>query len=171
MKILYHISGKARKIKYVLYALYYKFRLKKSYLDLQLWSRPKIYYPQNLSIGRNVAINDNLWVNASGGVEIGNNVLIGPSVIIHSANHNFERTDIPIREQGHTRAKVVIEDDVWISARVTILPGVTIGKCSIVAAGAVVNNDVEPYTIVGGIPARILKKRIPTYEDITSKNI
>ena len=159
MNIFHHIAGNARKIKYLIYALYYKLRLKKSYLDLQFWSKPTIYSPQNLSIGRNVAINDNFWVNASGGVAIGNNVLIGPSVIIHSANHNFSRTDIPIREQGHTGARVVIEDDVWLSARVTILPGVTIGKGAIIAAGAVVNKDVEPFTIVGGIPARLLKKR------------
>ncbi|MBC8312926.1 MAG: acyltransferase [Candidatus Cloacimonetes bacterium] len=160
-KILYRFVGIKRRIKFLFYSIIYKFKLQKSYPDLQLWSKPTIYNPQNLSIGHNVAINDNFWVNAIGKVEIGNNVLIGPSVIIHSANHNYARVDIPIREQGHTIEKVIIEDDVWIGARAIILPGVTIGKGAIIAAGAVVNKDVGSYTIVGGVPAKIIKRRIP----------
>lgn len=152
--------GRIKQIKFLFLALIYKFKLKKSYLDVQFWSIPKIYYPRNLSIGYNVSINDNFWVNAAGGVEIGNNVLIGPSVIIHSANHNFSRIDIPINKQGHTKEKVIIKDNVWIGARVTILPGVTIGKSAILAAGSVITKDVEPYTIVGGVPAKIIKRRI-----------
>ena len=72
-----------------------------------------------------------------------------------------EDTSRTIKEQGVVRADVVIEDDCWIGCNVTVLSGVTIGRGSIVAAGAVVNKDVPPYSIVGGVPARLLKPRKP----------
>ena len=140
-------------------ALLCKIWLGSSHLDLQLWSWPTIYHGRNMTIGREVAINDHFWANAMGGINIGNSVLVGPYVIIHSANHRLDRIDIPIQKQGHKKAPVIIEDDVWIAARVTILPGVTIGKGAVIAAGAVVNHDVEPYMIVGGVPARLIQPR------------
>ena len=77
------------------------------------------------------------------------------------SNHNYARTDIPIYRQGETSKGIVIEDDVWIGARVTILDGVRVGGGSIIAAGAVVSKDVEPFSVVGGVPARVLKSRKP----------
>ena len=75
-------------------------------------------------------------------------------------NHAFDRTDIPMNQQGFTPEKpIVIEDDVWIGARVIILPGVHIGTGAVVGAGAVVTKDVPDYAVVGGNPARILKMR------------
>nr|WP_328813646.1 DapH/DapD/GlmU-related protein [Rhodococcus sp. NBC_00297] len=71
-----------------------------------------------------------------------------------SENHKFERRDLPIREQGETRQCVDIGDDVWVGSNVTILAGVKVGNGAIVAAGAVVNKDVAPFTIVGGVPAK-----------------
>ncbi len=149
-----------RAIRFRYLAFKYSFLLKKSYPDLRLWNEPVIYHPENLSIGEKVAINNNFWANALGGIKIGNNVLIGPSVIIHSANHNFKKIDIPIRDQGHELREVIIEDDVWVAARVTILPGVRVGKGSIITAGSVVTKDVAPYSIVTGVPAKLIKKRI-----------
>ena len=70
------------------------------------------------------------------------------------------RTDIPMRGQGSTPArKVTVSSDVWIGARVIILPGVTIGQGAIIAAGAVVTKDVPPFSVVGGVPARVIKFR------------
>lgn len=95
-----------------------------------------------------------------GPVRIGRDVMMGPECCIETSNHIFDRTDIPMIEQGHEEYRpVVIGDDVWIGGRVTILPGVTIGGGSVIAAGAVVTGDVEPYSIVGGVPAKLLKKR------------
>jgi len=92
---------------------------------------------------------------------IGNNVMMGPDVMIYTSNHRFDRTDIPMIDQGNTEPKaVVIEDDVWIAARAIILPGVRIGKGAVIAAGAVVTKDVPPYTVVGGVPARKIKSRV-----------
>lgn len=106
--------------------------------------------------------NSGLGVHCSvrGPLEIGNDVMMGPDVVILTSNHLTERTDIPMRGQGGTPpAKVTINNDVWIGTRAIILPGVTIGKGSIIAAGAVVSKDVPDYAIVGGVPAKIIKYR------------
>lgn len=97
----------------------------------------------------------------TGGGRIGSHVMMGPEVYIYTQNHNFSRIDIPMDQQGWTEEKpVTIDDDVWIGARVTILPGVIIGKGSIIGASAVVTKDVPPYSVVAGNPAVVVKKRI-----------
>jgi maltose O-acetyltransferase len=73
--------------------------------------------------------------------------------------HGFARTDVTISDQGYTHAPIKIEDDVWVGFQAIILPGVTIGRGSIVGAGAVVTKDVPPYTVVVGVPARPLRQR------------
>ena len=101
-----------------------------------------------------------LRASLQGKVIIGSNVMMGPECMIFARNHAFSRTDIPMREQGFEPEKpVVIEDDVWIGARVTILPGVTVGTGAVIGAGAVVTKDVPPYAIVGGNPAKVLRYR------------
>ena len=86
--------------------------------------------------------------------------MIGPRCIIYTRNHAFERTDIPMFRQGMSETKpVVINDDVWIGARVTILPGVTVGKGAIIGAGSVVTKNIPEYAIVGGISAKVIKFR------------
>lgn len=119
----------------------------------------KIISHENLSIGNDCSINSGTFINAVGSVIIGENVIIGPNVIIHSANHKFDSIQIPICTQGHDHKKVVINNDVWIGGGAIILPGVSIGKGSIVAAGSVVTKNVEEYSIVGSVPAKILKYR------------
>jgi len=114
---------------------------------------------EGLIIGNNVGIAQNCFIQVRGMVEIGNYVIFGPGVSVFSENHNFQDKNIPIMLQGANRKGVKIEDDVWIGTNVTILDGVCIGKGSIVAAGSVVNKNVEPYSIVGGAPAKLIKKR------------
>lgn len=114
--------------------------------------------------GEEISIGDysGIGVNAkiSGEITIGNNVMMGPEVMIYTSNHNYKRLDIPMIEQGNSDAEeVVIGDDVWVGARVIILPGVNIGKGCIIAAGSVVTKDVPEYAIVGGNPAKIIKMR------------
>ena len=118
----------------------------------------------NFGTGAGIIIGDysGLGINCKvrGPLEIGDNVMMGPDVIIFTSNHETSRTDIPMRGQGSTEPqKVTIESDVWIGARVIILPGVTIGKGAILAAGAVVTKDVPDYAVVGGVPAKVLKYR------------
>lgn len=103
-----------------------------------------------------------IGINArvTGPVTIGDNVMMGPEVHIYTSNHAFNRTDIPMIQQGNQKNRPVkIMNDVWIGARSLILPGVTIGEGSIIAAGSVVTKDVPSYCIVGGNPAKVIKKR------------
>lgn len=117
-------------------------------------------YGGSISIGANCSINPYTIIYGHGpGTIIGNNVLIAGQCMIIPANHNFSRTDIPINQQGTNSKGIIIEDDVWIAAGCTILDGVKIGKGAIVAAGSVVNRSVEPYSIVGGVPAKVIKSR------------
>ena len=91
---------------------------------------------------------------------IGNDVMMAPEVIILSGSHKFDRTDIPMREQGAPPKKTVqIGDDVWIGTRSIILPGVTIGSHSIIGAGSVVTKDVPEWAIVAGNPANLIRYR------------
>lgn len=113
-----------------------------------------------LVIGNNVGIAQNCFIQVRGKVKIGNNVIFGPGVSIFSENHNFSDLEVPIALQGETRKGVNVENGVWIGSRAVVLDGVTIGEGSIVAAGSVVNKDVPPYSIVGGVPAKIIKNRI-----------
>ena len=116
----------------------------------------------SLEMGENAALNINVVVDADGGaVRIGAHATIGPGTVIRGANHRFDRLDIPIMFQGHEYGEVIIGEDVWIAANCTITPGVTIGRGAVVGAGAVVTKDVEPYTVVAGVPAKFIRKRGP----------
>ena len=106
----------------------------------------------NFKLGHDVFINHSLTVMAIGGIEIGNNVQIGPQVTIVIDNHDSDNRNILCCK------RVWIEDNVWIGARVVILPGVNIGENAIIAGGAVVVKDVPSNTVVGGCPAKVLKR-------------
>jgi acetyltransferase-like isoleucine patch superfamily enzyme len=93
-----------------------------------------------------------------GPVCIGNHVNLAQGITVTALNHNFEDKAKRIDEQGITTKPVIIGNDVWIGANAVILPGVTIGKHCVVAAGAVVTKDVPDNTIVGGVPAKEIKK-------------
>lgn len=86
--------------------------------------------------------------------------MMGPEVYIYTQNHRFDQLDITMDSQGFGEEKsVVIEDDVWIGSRVTILPGVTVGTGSVIGASSVVTKDIPPYSIACGNPAKIVKSR------------
>ena len=118
-----------------------------------------IKFPNRLELGDNTFIGRGTLIQASGEVEIRENVLIGPECRIWSSNHNFKQSNMPINKQGHSFAKVVIEEDVWLGTNVIVLSGVTIGKGTIVAAGAVVTKSFPDNVIIGGNPAKLIKRR------------
>src|SRR5215831_3093031 len=110
---------------------------------------------ENLTVGVNCLFTTPLYLNLNAPITIGNEVVIGHHVMIITDDHEIGP---PWRRCGDRVARpVVIEDGVWIAARATLLPGVTIGRGSVVAAGALVNRDVPPNTLVGGVPARVLR--------------
>ena len=114
---------------------------------------------EGIILGDNVGISDNCFIQVRGKIQIGNDVIIGPNSSIFSENHNYNDKSILIREQGVSRKGVVIEDNVWIGAKVVILDGVKIRSGSIISAGSVVNRDVPSDCIVGGVPAKIIKMK------------
>ena len=94
-----------------------------------------------------------------GRVTIGADVMMGPECIIYTRNHKFSDITIPMNKQGFSEEReVIIQDDVWIGGRVTILPGVIIGKGAVIGAGAVVTKNVPEYAVVGGNPAKVIKR-------------
>jgi galactoside O-acetyltransferase len=94
-----------------------------------------------------------------GEIVIGNDVLIASNAVIRASNHNYERMDLPINQQGHQGGRIIIGDDVWISANVVIVSNVTIGQGAVIGAGAVVTKDIPPYAFAGGVPAKIIKEK------------
>jgi acetyltransferase-like isoleucine patch superfamily enzyme len=138
--------------------LYWQWSLHKPRVSLDKLSR------DNANPRNRTSIYDNALVS------IGDNVLIGPGVCICTTTH---ATDVKGRQEAQGTSyslPIRIEADCWIGARVTILPGVTIGRGSTVAAGAVVHKDVEPETLVGGVPARFIRslKDVPKDPEVES---
>jgi acetyltransferase-like isoleucine patch superfamily enzyme len=109
-------------------------------------------------IGRDSLIGEYNVIRGQGGVKIGQRVYTSPMVQIIAVNHVFDDKSTPFIKQGITAEGITIEDDVWIGSGAVITDGVTIGKGAVIGAGAVVTRDVDPYTVVGGIPAKFLRK-------------
>lgn len=129
----------------------------------------KVNIEKNALFSPKVSLGDysGIGVNAKiyGACTIGKYVMMGEDCTIITRNHCSKRTDIPMMEQGFEEEKtVVIDDDVWIGDRVMILPGVHIGKGCIIGAGSVVTHSVPAYSIVAGVPARVIRHREPKEE-------
>ena len=110
-------------------------------------------FGKNIKIGMDVFINSGCHLQDQGGIEIGDGALIGHNVVLATINHDLN----PARNRVNHYAPIKIGKHVWIGSNATVLQGVTIGDWSVVAAGAVVTRDVPPMTVVGGVPAKILK--------------
>ncbi len=116
-------------------------------------------FPENIKIGNHVGISEYTLIDGDGGISIGNFVRIASHVSVISFEHNYQRTNAPIKFQGKTKKKVIIEDDVWIGSGVRVLAGVKIGKGSIIGANSVVTKTIPPLSIAIGLPARVIKRR------------
>jgi acetyltransferase-like isoleucine patch superfamily enzyme len=123
-----------------------------------------IYPCKFIKIGDNTAIGRNVTISTSESgrspIRIGSNVMIAERVMIIGGNHEFSRVDIPMEKQGEGKqGSIIIEDDVWIGAGSIILTGSTIGKGTIIGAGSIVTKSIEPFSIVAGNPAKLIRKR------------
>lgn len=118
---------------------------------------------RGLRIGSCVGIGYNVVVSAAdgGAVRIGDNVMVGPNVVLVAADHRFDDAATPMRFQGHVGRDIEIGDDVWIAANCVVVGGVSIGRGSVIGAGAVVTRDVPPMEVWGGVPARFVARRAP----------
>lgn len=120
-----------------------------------------IRIPQNVYVGENSHINHLccIWAGENSCIKLGANLLMGPGVMMFAGNHGMSR-DMPMTHQPRNERDIVIGDDVWLGAGVVVTTGVHIADGVVVAAGAVVNKSIEvPYSIVGGVPARIIGSR------------
>ena len=109
---------------------------------------------EGISMGANSAVDAYSFLGSSGFISIGENVIMGQHVGFHPENHNFDRTDIPIREQGTTRQGITIEDDVWVGSNAIFLDGAHVGKGCVIGAGSVVRGNIPPYSIAVGVPGK-----------------
>ncbi len=125
-------------------------------------------YQNLIDAGKDVFINSGCHFQDQGGIIIEDGSFIGHNVVLATINHDLD----PTNNRKNHYAPITIESHVWIGSNATILPGVTIGEWAAVAAGAVVIKDVLPYTVVGGVPARVLKtvRNDSIEEDVHEKN-
>jgi acetyltransferase-like isoleucine patch superfamily enzyme len=116
-------------------------------------------YGGEIKLGDDCSVQHYSVLYGHGGLSIGNGVRIAVHCVIIPANHRFDNTALPIHKQGLNAKGIAIRDDVWIGAGARLLDGVQIGQGSVIAAGAVVTSDVDDYSIVGGVPAKVIGLR------------
>jgi acetyltransferase-like isoleucine patch superfamily enzyme len=127
--------------------------------NVKIWRDVWVDDYRKLTLGDNVSIGKSAMLQCIGGITIGQNVMIAHGSQLVSAGHHIPEAGESMRFSGLDVAPIVIEDDAWVGAGAIVLPGVTVGKGAVVAAGAVVTKNVEPYTIVGGNPAKFIRGR------------
>ncbi len=110
-------------------------------------------FGKNITIGKNVFINSGCHFQDQGGIEIGDGCLIGHNVVLATINHDL----YPENNRINHYAPIKLGKSVWVGSNATILSGVTVGDWAVIAAGAVVTRDVPPLTVVGGVPAKVIK--------------
>ena len=130
----------------------------KSIHSMYLGENITIWFPWNISIGRNVSINNSCTLDGTGGIVIGNNTRIAGNVGLHTADHRYDAEGL-IRKQGFVIDTIKIEDNVWVGYGVNVVKGVTIGRNSVIGCGAVVTKDVPNNSVVVGNPAKIIKRK------------
>jgi acetyltransferase-like isoleucine patch superfamily enzyme len=119
------------------------------------------YLGQGVAIGSDCGIGEFGFIGGGGGVVIGDNVIMGQYVSFHSENHQFGDSTALIRLQGGSREGIRVDDNCWIGSRVTFLDGAHLGANSVVAAGAVVRGTFPAHSVIGGVPATVLRSTEP----------
>lgn len=114
----------------------------------------------SITIRKDTFIGSDVCITGPGDIVVGERCLIAAHCGIYANNHHFQNIEQPIHTQGISRKGIVIEDDCWLGHAVTVLDGVTIGKGSVIGAGAVVNKDIPPYSVAVGVPAKVIKNRL-----------
>ena len=125
--------------------------------NVSIYTNVFILNPEQISMGNNISIHPLCYIEGAGGIEIGDEVSIAHNSSLISTNHTWNDPSVPIKYNKENLKKIVIENDVWIGCGVRILAGVKIGSRSVIAAGAVVSKDFKGSSVIGGVPAKIIK--------------
>jgi maltose O-acetyltransferase len=123
---------------------------------VQIYPSVVIHGPESVRIGTGTSLNSFIHIWGNGGVTIGDRVMIASHTIITSLTHDYTQADMT---KTYIPKPVTIEDDVWIGSNAIILPGVRIGKGSVIGAGSIVTSDIPPYALAYGTPAKVMKYR------------
>lgn len=118
-----------------------------------------VWFPEGVSVGRNVTINEQVFLDGFGGLEIGDHCRIAHGCSFLSEDHVFDDPGTPIWQQGKRPGRIVLESDVWLGCGVRVLRGVRIGRGCVVGANSVVTRDLPPLSIAVGIPAKVVGQR------------
>ncbi|MEW6753622.1 MAG: acyltransferase [Candidatus Latescibacterota bacterium] len=121
----------------------------------------RLLHSYNIEIGDRCSLSYGTLLNGRGGLVIGDDFTTGPGVMVLTAEHHYLDRDRRVLEQGEYEAPVRIGNDVWCGARAIVMPGVRVADGTVVAAGAVLTRDTEPYSVMAGVPARLLRYRVP----------
>ena len=143
------------RIRYILY----KSLMKSIGRNCNILDSVHISHPEKISLGKRVSIHQFCYLDSQGSIEIGNDVAIGNHVKLLTSDHVFKNKNILIKDQGIEIDKIIIEDNVWIGAGVTVLKGVKIGENSVIGAQSLVNDNIPPNTVAVGIPCKVIKER------------
>ena len=127
--------------------------------NVSIFENTVIRNVDKISFGNNVAVQPFCYLDGDGEIEIGSEVGLAHGVTILSSTHNIDSTDIPHTDQGLTKKKVIIHDDVWFGCKSTVLMGLEIGEGAVIGANSVVTKDVKPYAVCVGAPAREIRCR------------
>lgn len=142
---------------------YYKRKFYACGTNVLIWEGVKIYFPHLIQIGSRSSIGRYTELNPGPGqtpcLVIGDDTWIGPNSFFRTANHRFDDPDRLFIEQGHEEKTIVLGNDIYVGAHCIFLGGAEVGDHSVVAAGSVVSTKIPPYSIVGGNPARVIRKR------------
>tara|TARA_B100002052_G_C15563896_1_gene454759 strand:+ start:95 stop:610 length:516 start_codon:yes stop_codon:yes gene_type:complete len=137
----------------------YKYLMKSIGKQCNILDCVVINQPEKVSLGERVSIHQFCYFDSQGDIEIGNNVAIGNHVKLLTSDHIFNNKKDLIKDQGVETKKIIIKDNVWIGAGVTILKGVVVGENSIIGAQSLVNKNVPPNVIAAGVPCKVIKER------------
>lgn len=119
-----------------------------------------LHWIENMEFGENISIHDFCYLDAVGGLRIGNNVRIAHNCSLITGQHRYDVPNKTIYESGYKFSKISLGNDIWIGTGAVILPGAEIGDGVVIGANSVVNNNIESHSVVGGIPARKIKRRL-----------
>ena len=117
-----------------------------------------------MEFGENISIHDFCYLDAIGGLKIGNNVRIAHNCSLISGQHKYDVAGKTIYESGYKFEKVSLGNDIWIGTGAVILPGLKIGDGAVIGANSVVTKNIKPYSIVGGVPAKLIARR-PNFDE------